>query len=477
MQAPSTLYMKGGVIKDNTTSSSGGVLFGAGTISGGEITNNQANNYGGVISLTENNRLLTITGDVKIYNNRANYGGAISLAGGTVQISGGEISHNQAYIYGGGVYVWTTNTLNPEIIIEKGAVISDNQAPGSGTIPGGQDLYVAATLKVNNNGKFTYFTPVVSLAAADQLKAQDGTPGIAWYDETTDERNTQGLELDATERTKVYRYTFLYSEPETEMVARLDDLAEFPTVQAAVDAAGDGQLHRITLLKEDKEAVTIPKGTRICFDLNGNTIRGSWKTNTPVFTVKGEMTLEDTSEDQTGCITGGVSARYGFGGGIFVQHGSLVMNSGTLKANGSGSVLVMDRDSSFVMNGGLITKNTQSAVAVNAGSFTMTGGKITGNSANQGTGVYGWAGAKIRIEGGEIIGNTANQGAGLYVQGRLDITGGRICDNKASNYGGGIYLWNGTCNMSGGEISGNTTTNASSNWGGGGIFCQGPPYM
>ena len=93
------------------------------------------------------------------------------------------------------------------------------------------------------------------------------------------------------------------------MVARLDDLTEFPTVQAAVDAAGDGRLHRITLLKEDKEAVTIPKGTRICFDLNGNTIRGSWKTNTPVFTVKGEMTLEDTSEDQTGCITGGGSAR------------------------------------------------------------------------------------------------------------------------------------------------------------------------
>ena len=466
-----TLYMKGGVIKDNTTSSSGGVLFGAGTISGGEITNNQADSNGGVVYLSENNRHLTITGDVKIYNNRANYGGAVSLAGGTVQISGGEISHNQAYIYGGGVYVWTFNTLNPEIIIEKDAVISDNQAPGSGTIPGGQDLYVAATLKVNNNGKFTYFTPVVSLAAADQMKAQDGTPGIAWYDETTDERNIQGLELDTTERTKVYRYTFFYSEPETEMVARLDDSAEeFTTVQAAVDAAGDGQLHRITLLKEDKEAVTIPKGTRICFDLNGNTIRGSGKTNTPVFTVKGEMTLEDTSEDQTGCITGGVSARYGFGGGIFVQDGSLVMNSGTLKANGSGSVLVMDRDSSFVMNGGLITKNTQSAVAVNAGSFTMTGGKITGNSANQGTGVYGWGGAKIRIDGGEIIGNSGNQGIGLYVQGRLDITGGRICDNKASNYGGGIYLWNGTCNMSGGEISGNTTTNANANWGGGGIY-------
>ena len=62
------------------------------------------------------------------------------------------------------------------------------------------------------------------------------------------------------------------------------------------------------------------------------------------------------------------------------------------------------------MNGGLITKDTQSAVAVNAGSFTMTGGKITGNSADQGTGVYGWGGAKVRIDGGEIIGNSGQSG-------------------------------------------------------------------
>ena len=80
------------------------------------------------------------------------------------------------------------------------------------------------------------------------------------------------------------------------MVARLDDLAEFPTVQAAVDAAGDGQLHRITLLKEDKEAVTIPKGTRICFDLNGNTIRGIGQAYQSAFTVQGEFDPGQRSE-------------------------------------------------------------------------------------------------------------------------------------------------------------------------------------
>ena len=465
------LYINGGIIKDNTTNSSGAALSGYGTISGGEITGNRASGNGGCVYLGENGRHLTITGDVKIHDNHANYGGAVSVAGGTVQINGGVISDNQADIYGGGVYVWITNTLYPEIIIEKGAVISDNKALGSGTVPGGQDLYVTGTGKYNNGGNVVAYTPVVSLAAADQLVSSDGTQGIAWYDETTDERNTEGLELDATERTTVYRYTFLYSEPETEIVALLDDSQEYATVQAAVDAAGDGQLHKITLLKEDKEAVAIPQGTRISFDLNGNTIRGTGQSLTPVFTVQGEMTLEDSSEDQTGCITGGTAAEDGRGGCIFLKHGSLIMNGGTVGPSSSGGgIYVKHSDSSFVMNGGLITKNRESAVSIYAGSFTMTGGTITGNSANQGTGVYGWGGAKIRIDGGEIIGNSGNQGAGLYVQGRLDITGGRICDNKASNYGGGIYLWNGTCNMSGGEISGNTTTNANANWGGGGIY-------
>ena len=88
-------------------------------------------------------------------------------------------------------------------------MISDNQAPGSGTVPGGQDLYVAATLKVNNNGKFTYFTPVVSLAAADQMKAQDGTPReLPGMMKLRMKGIPKGWSWILTERTKVYRYTF-----------------------------------------------------------------------------------------------------------------------------------------------------------------------------------------------------------------------------------------------------------------------------
>ena len=441
-----TLYMNGGVIKDNTADGGGGALYGAGTLSSGEITNNQSASTGGCAYLAENGRNLTITGDVQIHKNRAVHGGAVSLVGGTVQISGGVISENQANRLGGGVYVWTSNALNPTITIEKEAVISDNQASGTGTAPGGQDLYVAATLTVNNGSNPVYYTPVVSLPSADQMTSATGTSGIAWYDEADGTKNTTGLQLDTAQRTKIYQYTFLYSDPEAKTVARLDDSQEYATVQAAVDAAGDGQLHRITLLKEDQESVQIPKGTSICFDLNGNTIRGSGKTNTPVFTVKGEMTLEDSSEDQTGYIIGGTPAADGRGGCFYLERGSLVMNGGTIGPSASGSgIYVKYKDSSFVMNGGRITKNKASAVSVYQGSFRMTGGEITGNSADHGGGIYAWGSASINIEGGKITGNTAACGGGI-----------RIRDHAV-------------CHISGGEISGNATSNASSSWGGGGI--------
>ncbi len=49
------------------------------------------------------------------------------------------------------------------------------------------------------------------------------------------------------------------------------------------------------------------------------------------------MTLEDSSEDQTGYITGGTPAADGRGGCFYLEHGSLVMNGGTIGASASGS--------------------------------------------------------------------------------------------------------------------------------------------
>ncbi len=82
--------------------------------------------------------------------------------------------------------------------------------------------------------------------------------------------------------------------------------------------------------------------------------------------------------------------------GIFVQHGSLVMNSGTLKSNGSGSGFSKVQGQLLCDEWRPDHEKQTSAVAVNARILSMTGGKITGNSADHGTGgIYGWGSAKI----------------------------------------------------------------------------------
>jgi hypothetical protein len=67
----------------------------------------------------------------------------------------------------------------------------------------------------------------------------------------------------------------------------------------------------------------------------------------------------------------------------------------------------------------------------------MSGGTISGNTANSSGGVYVWVGT-FTMSGGAVSGNTATS----Y--------------SLSASYGGGVYVGGGTFTMSGGEISGNT---------------------
>jgi hypothetical protein len=83
------------------------------------------------------------------------------------------------------------------------------------------------------------------------------------------------------------------------------------------------------------------------------------------------------------------------------------------------------------------------------------------------------------MEAGEISGNTASSssssdvyGGGVYVgSGTFTMSGGEISGNTASSsyaaYGGGVFVGSGTFTMSGGEISGNTASSSYAAYGGG----------
>jgi hypothetical protein len=114
-------------------------------------------------------------------------------------------------------------------------------------------------------------------------------------------------------------------------------------------------------------------------------------------------------------------------------------------------------------------------VYVNSGTFTMSGGTISGNtSRNGGGGVYVGSNGTFTMSGGTISGNTASPwagggGGGVYVHssGTFTMKSGEISGNSSSSYdggGGGVYA-GGTFAMSGGAISGNTAYSS-----GGGVY-------
>jgi len=120
---------------------------------------------------------------------------------------------------------------------------------------------------------------------------------------------------------------------------------------------------------------------------------------------------------------------------------------GATRNNNAATVYVEGTNARLELKNGTISGNANSdiggGVYLSVGSFTMTGGTITGNSARDGGGVYTTDpnnNVRFTMTGGTITGNTATtNGGGLYQ------------DNSSSIYRGGIFTVGGTA-----QIYGNT---------------------
>lgn len=117
----------------------------------------------------------------------------------------------------------------------------------------------------------------------------------------------------------------------------------------------------------------------------------------------------------------------------------------------------------------------------NDSNYTGGGAILVQRSARQ---VYGSCQASLVMGGGIIEGNQANAGGGIFIDRYcgFTMTGGKVVGNTAKKYeGGGIYIagsYGGSDSTSGsyayiagGEIARNTTETTFS-WGGGGIFVE-----
>lgn len=149
-----------------------------------------------------------------------------------------------------------------------------------------------------------------------------------------------------------------------------------------------------------------------------------------------------------GCITGN-STQTGAGVQLnpktsFTMYGGRIIENRA--DNGAGGGVYMASEASFTMYGGTIADNYASMCGggVNvagasgetykAGNFTMYGGSITGNhTAGDGGGIYS-GNANLTIYGGSVTGNSAERnGGGVYASGTM-IVGGDI--NISGNWKG-----------------------------------------
>lgn len=220
--------------------------------------------------------------------------------------------------------------------------------------------------------------------------------------------------------------------PETEKAAKImrgNEELIYETLQEAVNAAKDNET--VILLEDVKENVTV-KDKTITLDLDGYTVTGLGDDSVLTVDQGANVTLTGN-----GTITGGDSTVWTKGGGVSIDNGgSFTLVSGTIK------------DNQALQYGG--------GVSVMSGTFTMTGGTITGNHAGagfSGGGVFLYnyvadKSAKLIMTGGTISNNTAANGGGIASAGYLlpterelmVISGGTIEGNRATGYGGGIWF-------------------------------------
>ena len=123
-------------------------------------------------------------------------------------------------------------------------------------------------------------------------------------------------------------------------------------------------------------------------------------------------------------------------------YGVLMTGSGCVFYVGNGSKLIIDDSDTDTTHqfdvpdgAGLATLNEAS------GTYAVSGGYITGGSADNGGGIYIAENGEVVMNGGALIGNHAeDNGAGIRMESYASFTlnGGEIAYNQASVHGGGI---------------------------------------
>lgn len=219
------------------------------------------------------------------------------------------------------------------------------------------------------------------------------------------------------------------------------------TLQEKITAAENGDT---VLLSEDETgSITVPAGKDITLDLSGHKLTNTADNHTVTIEKGASLTVLDSSEAKAGTID-----NVSHGKAAVVNHGTFVLNSGSLTRSAEASTLSEDGNTASGSNSWYVVWNT--------GNMIVNGGKILFSADNQG--YYsslidnGWADpskntekafATLTVTGGELNGGKITIKNDDY--GILDIQGGTLTQACKSFFS--VFNWN-DATISGGTING-----------------------
>jgi hypothetical protein len=247
-------------------------------------------------------------------------------------------------------------------------------------------------------------------------------------------------------------------------------LSYFPSGSHTITLDGDETLGPLTALNVtgDKDiTITIEgKGKTISLEENGSLLTLGADPGSSLSLILEDITLQGKDGNTASLV------QVNSGGTLELEVGSVLTGNTSTSGNGGG-VSVAD-GGTLNMSGGKISGNTASngsahgggVYVANGGKFTMSDGDISGNKTpatgkggdKGGGGVFVDSGGEFTLSGGTVSGNTSScDGGGVFVYGsggKFTMNGGTISGNSAQ-FGGGVYASaGGTFIMNGGVVYG-----------------------
>ena len=357
----------------------------------GDLTINSGTYTGGLDTIkNESNAKLTITGGTFTLTKGTSKGfTGVVFNYGELNISGGEfIQSDKSAPYGQAQVIHTDK--------------SGSSAPST--------IITGGTFK-NLCTKSTAWMVRVTNAAAGSTKVSGGTFNKSISD---------GYCADGFIPTKNADGT--YGVKEGKYVAQIGS-KKYETLADAIRLATKGKT--VTLLADVTENVIITAAKDMILNLNGHTLSGGTTAGKAALTNYGKLTINDSSEAQTGTIRREDENT----GGYYV-----IDNKGTMTINGGNVINDSSKNgSSLIRNGGAEDDNAYPTLNITGGTFTQQNFIAIKNDAL----------SRLNVSGGKITSN-ASAIQNWY---EATITGGEINGQ----------LWTDAFAWPGGESTGNTT--------------------